>query len=56
MKDISKVPAARDLITLISSSILGGKNIGESPVWKGAKVFNSVLLFGVSRGLASQFT
>lgn len=55
MTDIAQFPAARDLLAWMGSEILGGKSSGVSPLWKSAKIFNSVFLFGVSRGLACQF-
>ena len=32
----SNLPAARDLITLMSSKVLGGYSTGDSPMWKSA--------------------
>lgn len=47
VKDIKNLPATRDLVTFMSAHVLGGYETGESAVWKSAKVFNSVCLFGL---------
>jgi hypothetical protein len=39
----------------MSSNVLGGYATGDSPVWKSAKVFNSVCMFGLSMGLCKHF-
>ncbi|CDW78671.1 ab-hydrolase associated lipase region containing protein [Stylonychia lemnae] len=54
-RDLRGLPAARDLFTFISSSTLGGNKIGDSPVWKSAKIVQSFLQFGFSRDLGIHF-
>jgi hypothetical protein len=54
--DISyNLPAARDLITFMSSKVLGGYSTGDSPVWKSAQLMKSSLLFGFSTDLCKHF-
>jgi hypothetical protein len=55
IKDIKNLPATRDLVTFLSSKVLGGANVGESPVWKSAKMINSSFLFGFSLQICRQF-
>lgn len=40
--DVRNLPATRDLMTFISSNVVGGNKVGESPVWKSARIANSV--------------
>ena len=54
-KDIRSLPACKDLTTLISSKILGGYGIGESPIGKSAKLLSSMLLFGLPMDLINHF-
>ena len=54
--DVSQsLPAARDLITYISSKVVGGNHAGDSPIWKSAQLMKSSLLFGFSTNLCSHF-
>ena len=54
--DIStNLPAARDLITFLTSKVLGGFSTGDSPVWKSAQLIKSSLLFGFSTELCTHF-
>lgn len=54
-KDVKSLPATNDLMTYISSRILGGKSIGESPIAKSAKILSSMLLFGFPTNLVEHF-
>ena len=54
-KDARSLPATRDLMTYLSSRILGGSKVGDSPVWKSAKIASSVFQFGFSYDLGKHF-
>lgn len=51
----SSLPAARDLITHMTSAVLGGNKFGDSPVWKSAHLMKSSLMFGFSTELCEHF-
>ena len=42
-------------MTYLSSRILGGSKVGDSPVWKSAKIASSVFQFGFSADLGKHF-
>jgi len=54
-QDMKQLPAARDLMTYMSSLVLGGQAYGDSPVVKSSKIVTSVLLFGFSMRIPVHF-
>jgi hypothetical protein len=57
-KNLTQLPASRDLITRLAAFILGGKNSAihkDSPIWKSALIVNSVLRFGLTVEVSRQF-
>lgn len=53
--DIKSLPATSDLVTYLTSKVMGGKAFGESPIGKSAKIISSMLLFGFPIELVDQF-
>jgi len=54
-KDIKSLPASNDLVTYLTSKIMGGSGIGDTPVGKSAKLLTSMLLFGFPLELVDHF-
>mmetsp|Transcript_34571 Transcript_34571/g.33785 ORF Transcript_34571/g.33785 Transcript_34571/m.33785 type:complete len:85 (+) Transcript_34571:1442-1696(+) len=47
-KDVRNLPALSDLLTFLTSGTFGGKLVGDSVIFKSAKLIDSILLFGFS--------
>eukprot|EP00347_Sterkiella_histriomuscorum_P006181 403353751 len=54
-KDIKSLPATSDLMTYLTSKVMGGKAIGDTPIGKSAKLMTSMLLFGFPLELVDHF-
>ncbi|CDW77487.1 ab-hydrolase associated lipase region containing protein [Stylonychia lemnae] len=54
-KDIKSLPASNDLVSYLTSKIMGGNGIGDTPIGKSAKLLTSMLLFGFPMELVDHF-